>query len=86
MNKNVKQDWYTPIPDSDVRMVRGYNDVLSKVYEICSDHIQHFKTDEAKQKAIEITWKIYHHAVRVLSELEEFKTIEMDRLPQKKEL
>ena len=76
----MMQHWFAPeyVPDSDVRMIQDYNDILNKVHGICSSHIQHgIKSENAKQKSTEIVWKIYHHVERVLSELGEIKTIEV---------
>jgi len=59
--------------DSDKRMIQDYYDIESRVHEIYSDHINHFKTDKAKQEAINILNNIIVYCTKQLGEITDEK-------------
>jgi len=59
--------------DPDKRMIQDYYDIESRVHEIYSNHINHFKTDKAKQEAINILNNIIVYCTKQLGEITDEK-------------
>jgi len=56
--------------DSDKRLINSYYEIESKVHEIYSDHIKHFKDEKHKQEAIHIIQDIIIYLNKQLVDLD----------------